>query len=96
MRYCITFRSKFEASITGWYTGSESRWSTDHTRKKLFDRKEEAEPIAMALRKLCPRNADLINIEPTSRAPEGRASGYSPRFRGDRTTKQKNAGLRSP
>jgi hypothetical protein len=59
--YCITLRSKFDASITGWYTGS--RWSTDHTRKKLFDHKEEAEPVAMALRELCPRNAGNINVE---------------------------------
>jgi hypothetical protein len=63
MLYCITFRSKFDARITGWYTGSESRWSTDHTRKKLFDHKEEAEPVAMALRELCPHNAENINVE---------------------------------
>jgi hypothetical protein len=49
--------------ITGWYTGNDSRWSTDHTRKKLFDRKEEAEPVAMALRELCPHNAENINVE---------------------------------
>ena len=63
MLYCITFRSKFDASITGWYTGNDSRWSTDHTRKKLFDRKEEAEPAAMALRELCPHNEENIYVE---------------------------------
>jgi hypothetical protein len=63
MLYCITFRSKFDARITGWYTGSHSRWSTDDTRKKLFDRKEEAEPVAMALRELCPSNAQKIKVE---------------------------------
>lgn len=79
--YCITFRSKCDGCITGWYTGSNSRWSTDHTRKKLFDHKEEAEPIAMALRELCPHNADVINIEPTNIAPEDRNGDYSFRFR---------------
>ena len=63
MLYCITFRSKLDARITGWYTGSESRWSTDHTRKKLFGHKEEAEPVAMALRELCPHNAENILVE---------------------------------
>jgi hypothetical protein len=78
--YCITFRSKCDGCITGWYTGSNSRWSTDHTRKKLFDHKEDAEPIAMALRELCPHNADVINIEPTNIAPEDRNGDYSFRF----------------
>jgi hypothetical protein len=63
MLYCITFRSKSEARITGWYTGNNGRWSTDHTRKKLFDQKEEAEPVAMALRERCPANADNIKVE---------------------------------
>jgi hypothetical protein len=63
MLYCITFRSKSDARITGWYTGNNCRWSTDHTRKKLFDQKEEAEPVAMALRERCPANAENIKVE---------------------------------
>jgi len=35
----------------------------DHTRKKLFDHKEEVEPVAMALRELCSHNAKNINVE---------------------------------
>jgi hypothetical protein len=63
MHYCITFRSKSDARITGWYTGNNGRWSTDHIRKKLFDQKEEAEPVAMALRERCPTNAENIKVE---------------------------------
>jgi hypothetical protein len=41
----------------------ESRWSTDHTRKKRSDHKEEAKPVALALREFCPHNAENINVE---------------------------------
>jgi len=61
--YCITLRSRTDASITGWYDGSRSRWSTDQKRLKLFDKKGDARPVCQNLRKLCPRNADVINIE---------------------------------
>ena len=47
MPYCITFRSKSDAYPTGWYTGDNCRWSTDHKRKKLFDRREDAEPVVV-------------------------------------------------
>jgi hypothetical protein len=64
MPYSITLRSKTDATITGWYDGSSSRWSTDHTRQKLFDNKYEAKSIRDELRDLCPRNAEVINVEP--------------------------------
>ena len=64
MPYCITLRSKTDKRITGWYDGSHSRWSTDHKRQQLFEKKRDAKPIRQELRKLCPRNAAVINIEP--------------------------------
>jgi hypothetical protein len=63
MPYCITLRSRTDARITGWYDGSNSRWSTDHNRQKVFDEKRDARPVCHELRSLCPRNADVINIE---------------------------------
>jgi hypothetical protein len=32
-------------------------------RKKLFDRREDAEPVVVRLRKFCPSNAESINVE---------------------------------
>jgi hypothetical protein len=64
MSYSITLRSKTDAGITGWYDGSTSRWSTDHTRQKRFDDSHEAKHIRDELRNLCPRNANVINVEP--------------------------------
>ena len=64
MPYSITLRSRTDATITGWYDGSRSRWSTDHTRQKLFDDKHEAKSICDELRGLCLRNTDVINVEP--------------------------------
>jgi hypothetical protein len=61
--YCITLRSRVDARITGWYDGSDSRWSTDPKRQSLFTMKRDAEPICQELRRLCPRNAEFINIE---------------------------------
>jgi hypothetical protein len=61
--YCITFRSKSDVHPTGWYTGDNCRWSTDHKRKKLFDQREDAEPVVLRLRELCPSNAGNINVE---------------------------------
>jgi hypothetical protein len=63
MPYRITLRSRTDARITGWYDGSDSRWSTDHKRQKLFDKKHDARPVCQELRSLCPRNAKVINIE---------------------------------
>ena len=66
MSYCITFRSKSDVYPTGWYTGDTCRCSTDHKRKKLFDRKEDAEPVVVRLRELCPSNAESIHLETRS------------------------------
>ena len=63
MPYCITRRSRTDARITGWYDGSYSRWSTDHNRQKVFEKKRDARPVCHELRSLCPRNAEVINIE---------------------------------
>ena len=63
MPYRITLRSRTDARITGWYDGSDSRWSTDHKRQKVFDKKRDARPVCHELRSLCPRNAKVINIE---------------------------------
>ena len=61
--YCITLRSRIDTRVTGWYDGSDSRWSTDHKRQNLFGKKRDATPICRELRKLCPRNAKFINVE---------------------------------
>jgi hypothetical protein len=63
MPYCITLRSRTDARLTGWYDGSGGRWSTDHNRRKVFDKKSDAGPVCHELRSLCPRNAEVINIE---------------------------------
>ena len=64
MAYCITLRSRTDPRIiTGWYAGTACRWSTDHKRRKLLDNKHEARVICRELRSLCPRNAEVINIE---------------------------------
>jgi hypothetical protein len=63
MLYYITHRSRTDAMITGWYDGSNSRWSTDHKRQKVFDKKRDARLVCHELRSLCPRNAKVINIE---------------------------------
>jgi hypothetical protein len=65
MPYSITLRSRTDARITGWYDGSDSRWSTDHNRQKVFDKRGDAGPVYHELRSLCPRNAEVINIEAT-------------------------------
>jgi hypothetical protein len=67
MPYCITLRSRTDATITGWYDGSDSRWSTDRERQKLFDTERDARSVCHELRSLCPRNAKVINIEATRR-----------------------------
>jgi hypothetical protein len=63
MPYSVTLRSRIDATVTGWYDGSRSRWSTDQMRQRLFDKKHEAKSIRDELRSLCPRNAKVINVE---------------------------------
>jgi hypothetical protein len=40
-----------------------TRWSTDHKRQKRFDDPGDASAVCDELRDLCPRNAEVINIE---------------------------------
>ncbi len=63
MPYCITLRSRTDGRITGWYDGTNCRWSTDHKRQKVFEREQDARAVCHELCRLCPRNADVINIE---------------------------------
>jgi hypothetical protein len=69
MPYCITLISRSDTRITGWYDGTDSRWSTDRNRQKVFDRKSDARLLCHELRSLCPRNAEVINIEAELNAP---------------------------
>jgi hypothetical protein len=66
MPYCITCLSKSDAYPTGWCTGDNGRWSTDHKRKKLFNRREDAEPVVLRLRQFCRSNAEGINVKTRS------------------------------
>jgi hypothetical protein len=59
--------------ITGWYDGSDGRWSTDRKRQKHFDDKRDARRVCLELRHLWPRHAKVINIELEQNAPEGGA-----------------------
>jgi hypothetical protein len=70
MPYCITLRSRTDTTIiTGWHTGCACRWSTDHKRQKLFYNRHEARAVCDELRSLCPRNAEVINIEVAQDGP---------------------------
>jgi hypothetical protein len=62
MPYSITLRSKNDARITGWYAGNNSRWSTDHKRRKVFDNKHDARAVSHELHG-CLCNAKVFNIE---------------------------------
>jgi len=48
MPYRITLRSRTDKGITGWYDGSDSRWSTDYKRQKLFEKKRVRGPLQAA------------------------------------------------
>jgi hypothetical protein len=61
MAYSITLQSRSVGRITGWYTGNNSRWSTDHTRRKVFHNKHDARAACHELRSLC--NAKVFEIE---------------------------------
>jgi len=78
MPYCITLRSRTDIGvITGWYSGSACRWSTDHKRQTLFDNEHDAKAVCRELRNLCPRNAEVINIEDARRHDHSREVGPS-------------------
>jgi hypothetical protein len=76
MPYCITLRSRIDWRITGWYDGSNSRWSTDLGRQKIFERKHDVASVRHELRQLYPSNASFINIEPHNFASGARGSAY--------------------
>ena len=61
--YCVTLRSRTDATIIGRYAGRNTRWSTDHKWQKRFDNRGDAVAVRDELRDLCPRNASVINIE---------------------------------
>jgi hypothetical protein len=63
MPYCITLPSRTDARVTGWYAGRNCRWSTDRQRQIRFDNPDAASAVCQELRSLCPRNANVINIE---------------------------------
>jgi len=63
MPYCITLRSRTDGRATGWYAGRNCRWSTDRQRQIRFDNPDDASAVCQELRSLCPRNANVINIE---------------------------------
>jgi hypothetical protein len=63
MPYCITLRSRTDASVTGWYAGRNCRWSTDRERQIRFDNPDDASAVCRELRNLCPRNASVISVE---------------------------------
>ena len=70
MAYCITLRSRTDTRIiTGWYDGTSCRWSTDDNRRKMFDNKHDAAAVCRELHNLCPRNAEVINIEVAQHDP---------------------------
>ena len=63
MPYCITLRSRTDATVTGWYAGRNCRWTTDRQRQIRFDTRGDASAVCQELRSLYPRNARVINIE---------------------------------
>ena len=78
MPYSITLRSRTDARITGWYDGSDSGWSTDHKRQKLFDKKRDARQVCEELRCRWPRSAKVINIEAENHStPAAKTAGPS-------------------
>jgi hypothetical protein len=79
MPYCITLRSRTDGRTTGWYAGRNCRWSTDRQRQIRFDNPADASAICQELRSLCPRNANVINIELAHNDPDVRLGPPKPR-----------------
>jgi hypothetical protein len=65
--YCITLRNKFDTTITGWYDGSASNFSTDQRRAKLFSDRVDADLVAYQLRRMYPRIGQDIEVTPAAR-----------------------------
>ena len=66
--YCVTLRSRIDSRITAWYDGSDSRWSTDHKRQRLFDKKGDANPIWVGLAERLGRPIGEISVGELQRA----------------------------
>ena len=47
-------------TVVGYYNGA---WTTDRHRAIALPKREVAEDHAAHMRELCPRNAELINVE---------------------------------
>jgi hypothetical protein len=83
--YSIALRSRTDATITGWYDGTDNRWSTDHKRQKLFTKKGDARTVCHELLSLSPRNAKVISIET---APDDPSLDRAPRGSSARQTRK--------
>jgi hypothetical protein len=100
MPYCITLRSRTDARVTGWYAGRDCRWSTDRQRQIRFDNPDDARAVWQELRSLCPRNANVINIELAQDdphvgvgPPKSRASPYGAGTHPDRSARSSQKGF---
>ena len=58
--YQITLRDRETRTVLGYYNGA---WTTDPHRAIALPKREVAEDHAAHMRDLCPRNAELINVE---------------------------------
>jgi hypothetical protein len=58
--YRITLRDRETRTVLGYYNGA---WTTDRHRAIALPKREVAEDHAARMRDLCPRNAELINVE---------------------------------
>ena len=58
--YHVTLRDRETQAVVGYYDGS---WTTDRRRAVALRKRDAAEAQAARMRDLCPRNADLINVE---------------------------------
>ena len=58
--YCVTLRDRETQTVVGYYNGA---WTTDRYRAIALPKREVADDHAARMRDLCPRNAELINVE---------------------------------
>ncbi len=58
--YQITLRDRETRTVLGYYNGART---TDRHRASALPKREVAEDHAARMRDLCPRNAELINVE---------------------------------
>jgi len=60
--YIITLRNKFDTSVVGWFDGSQSHFSTDQRRAKVFLDRDHADLVANQLRRQYPRMAQYVEV----------------------------------